>query len=251
MLLFLYIIIFLYGLLIGSFLNVCIYRIPRNENIVTTCSHCMHCGTQIKWYDLVPFFSFIILGGKCRKCKTRLSLQYPLVELFNALLYCSIFLVNGFNFVSIIYCLMTSALLVLSIIDFRTYEIPFGINVFIGILGLIRMGLDWTDWVNYVLGFCTVSLFLLLLYFLTKGRGIGGGDIKLMAAAGLVLGWKLILLAFILGCLLGSVLHVIHMKVSKADRVLAFGPYLAMGIFVSMLYGEIFINWYLHICGVR
>lgn len=251
MLLFLYIIISLYGLLIGSFLNVCIYRIPRNENIVTTRSHCMHCGTQIKWYDLVPLFSFIILGGKCRKCKTRLSLQYPLVELFNALLYCSIFLVNGFNFVSIIYCLVTSALLVLSIIDFRTYEIPFGINVFIGILGLIRMGLDWTDWVNYVLGFCTVSLFLLLLYFLTKGRGIGGGDIKLMAAAGLVLGWKLILLAFILGCLLGSVLHVIRMRVSKADRVLAFGPYLAMGIFVSMLYGEIFINWYLHICGVR
>ncbi len=251
MLLFLYIIIFLYGLLIGSFLNVCIYRIPRNENIVTTRSHCMHCGTQIKWYDLVPFFSFIILGGKCRKCKTRLSLQYPLVELFNALLYCSIFLVNGFNFVSIIYCLVTSALLVLSIIDFRTYEIPFGINVFIGILGLIRMGLDWTDWVNYVLGFCTVSLFLLLLYFLTKGRGIGGGDIKLMAAAGLVLGWKLILLAFILGCLLGSVMHVIRMRVSKADRVLAFGPYLAMGIFVSMLYGEIFINWYLHICGAR
>lgn len=251
MLLFLYIIIFLYGLLIGSFLNVCIYRIPRNENIVTTRSHCMHCGTQIKWYDLVPFFSFIILGGKCRKCKTRLSLQYPLVELFNALLYCSIFLVNGFNFVSVIYCLVTSALLVLSIIDFRTYEIPFGINVFIGILGLIRMGLDWTDWVNYVLGFCTVSLFLLLLYFLTKGRGIGGGDIKLMAAAGLVLGWKLILLAFILGCLLGSVLHVIRMRVSKADRVLAFGPYLAMGIFVSMLYGEIFINWYLHICGAR
>ncbi len=251
MLLFLYIIIFLYGLLIGSFLNVCIYRIPRYENIVTTRSHCMQCGTQIKWYDLVPFFSYIILGGKCRKCKTRLSLQYPLVELFNALLYCSIFLVNGFNFVSVIYCLMTSALLVLSIIDFRTYEIPFGINVFIGILGLIRMGLDWTDWVNYVLGFCTVGLFLLLLYFLTKGRGIGGGDIKLMAAAGLVLGWKLILLAFILGCLLGSVLHVIRMRVSKADRVLAFGPYLAMGIFVSMLYGEVFINWYLHICGVR
>lgn len=251
MLIFLYIIIFLYGLLIGSFLNVCIYRIPRNENIVTTRSHCMHCGMQLKWYDLVPLFSFIVLGGKCRKCKTRLSLQYPLVELFNALLYCIIFLVNGFNPVSIVYCLMTSALLVLSIIDFRTYEIPFGINVFIGVLGLVRLGLDWADWVNYVLGFCSVSLFLLLIFWLTKGRGIGGGDIKLMATAGLVLGWKLILLAFVLGCLLGSILHVIRMKVSKADRVLAFGPYLAMGIFVSMLYGEVFINWYLHICRLR
>ncbi|SHO53940.1 prepilin peptidase [Anaerocolumna xylanovorans] len=251
MTLFLYIIIFVYGILIGSFLNVCIYRIPRKENIVTTRSHCMGCGYQLKWYDLVPLFSYIFLGGKCRKCKTRLSLQYPLVEFVNALLYCIIFLVNGFNPVSIIYCLMTSALLVLSIIDFRTFEIPFGINLFIGVLGLIRMGLDWTNWVNYVLGFGSVSAFLLLLFFLTKGRGIGGGDIKLMAAAGLVLGWKLNLLAFLWGCLFGSILHLIRMKVSHAERLLAFGPYLAMGIFASMLFGETFIDWYLRVCMLK
>lgn len=248
MLLFLYIIIFLYGILIGSFLNVCIYRIPRHENIVTTPSHCMSCGYRLKWYDLVPLFSYIFLGGKCRKCNTRLSLQYPLVEFLNGLLYCVIFLVNGFNAVSVLYCLMASALLVLSIIDFRTFEIPFGINLFIGILGFIRMGLDWADWVNYVLGFCSVSAFLLLLFFLTKGRGIGGGDIKLMAAAGLVLGWKLNVLAFLWGCLFGSILHVIRMKVSHAERVLAFGPYLAMGILASMLFGKAFIAWYLRLC---
>lgn len=248
---FLYIIIFIYGILIGSFLNVCIYRIPGNENIVTTRSHCMSCGYQLKWYDLVPFFSYIFLGGRCRKCKTHLSLQYPLVELLNGLLYCIIFLVNGFNPISVIYCLMTSALLVLSVIDFRTFEIPFGINLFIGILGLLRVGLDGANWTDYLWGFGSVSTFLLLLFFLTKGRGIGGGDIKLMAAAGLVLGWKLNLLAFFWGCLLGSILHFTRMKISHADSLLAFGPYLAMGIFTSMLFGETFIEWYLHICMLK
>ncbi len=248
MTLFLYLLIFLYGILIGSFLNVCIYRIPRQENIVTTRSHCMSCGYQLKWYDLFPLFTYLLLGGKCRKCKAKLSVQYPLIELCNGILYMIIFLANGFNMVSVIYCMMVSALLVLSVIDFRTYEIPVGINVFIGVLGLVRLVLDYKNWMLYIIGFGSVSLFLLLLYFLTKGRGIGGGDIKLMAAAGLVIGWKLIMLAFLVGCVLGSIIHLIRMKVSKEDSVLAFGPYLSMGIFFSMLYGESFIRWYLQIC---
>jgi leader peptidase (prepilin peptidase)/N-methyltransferase len=208
----------------------------------------MSCGYQLKWYDLFPLFSYLILGGRCRKCNAKLSVQYPLIELCNGILYMIIFLANGFNMVSIIYCLMVSALLVLSVIDFRTYEIPVGINVFIGVLGLVRLGLDYKNWMLYLIGFGSVSLFLLLLYFFTKGRGIGGGDIKLMAAAGLVLGWKMIILAFIVGCILGSIIHLIRMKVSKEDSVLAFGPYLSMGIFFSMLYGESFIRWYLQMC---
>ncbi|HHV12649.1 MAG TPA: prepilin peptidase [Clostridiales bacterium] len=245
---FLYITIFLYGILIGSFLNVCIYRIPRKENIVTTRSHCMSCGYQLKWYDLVPLFSFLLLGGRCRNCGTKLSWQYPLVELLNGLLYIIIFLANGFNAVSVIYCLVTSALLVLSFIDFKTFEIPPGINFFIGILGVFRMALDGTDWMKYVLGACSVSAFLMVLFWITRGKGIGGGDIKLMAASGLVLGWQWNVLAFIWGCLFGSVIHIIRMKLSKADRTLAFGPYLSMGIFCSMLYGEAFLEWYLRIC---
>lgn len=248
MILFLYITIFLYGIIIGSFLNVCIYRIPRKENIITTRSHCESCGYQLKWYDLIPLLSFLYLGGKCRKCKAKLSWQYPIIEFCNGMLYLIIFLANGFIPLSILYCLMASALLALSVIDFNSYEIPIGINLFIGILGLIRIGLDINHWSLYVIGFGSVSLFLLLLYIITGGRGIGGGDIKLMAVAGLILGWKLVLLAFIWGCLLGSIFHMIRMKVWKADNVLAFGPYLSMGIFLSMLYGERFIKWYLHIC---
>ena len=243
-----YIIVFLYGIIIGSFLNVCIYRIPKKENIVKIRSHCMSCGYRLKWYDIVPLFSYICLGGKCRKCKAKLSVQYPLIEALNGILYVVIFFVNGVSVESLLYCLLTSALITLSIIDLRTYEIPLGINLFILALGLIRVGLDYTNWIDYGIGFLAVSVFLYLLYVLSKGRAIGGGDIKLMAACGLLLGWKLILLAFILGCILGSVIHIIRMKVTKADHMLAMGPYLSMGVFIAALWGEKMINWYIGYC---
>ncbi|ROR30637.1 leader peptidase (prepilin peptidase)/N-methyltransferase [Mobilisporobacter senegalensis] len=237
--------IFLYGIIIGSFLNVCIYRIPRKENITTTRSHCMNCGYSLKWYDLFPLFSYIFLGGKCRKCKKRISIQYPIIEALNGSLYVLIFLIHGYRLESIIYCLFTSALIVLSVIDFRTYEIPVGINLFIGVLGSFRTFLDFPHIGQYLLGLCSVSGFLLLIYLFTKGRGIGGGDIKLMAASGLVIGFPNIVLAFILGCIIGSVIHILRMRISKEDRVLAFGPYLSIGIFIAMLYGNQIVNWYL------
>lgn len=236
----------IYGILIGSFLNVCIYRIPEKQSVVVVRSHCMSCGKQIKWYDLVPLVSFLILRGRCRYCKAKLSWQYPAVEALNGILYGIIVLVNGFNITSILYCLATSALLALSIIDWRTYEIPPSFNIFIGILGIIRLILDLPHWYNYVIGFVSVSGFLLLIFLVTKGRGIGFGDVKLMAAAGLLLGWKLIILSLGLGCVLGSIIHITLMYVKDKDRVLAFGPYLSLGIFISMLYGEQIIEWYLH-----
>lgn len=236
----------IYGILIGSFLNVCIYRIPEKQSVVVVRSHCMSCGKQIKWYDLVPLVSFLILRGRCRYCKTKLSWQYPAVEALNGILYGIIVLVNGFNITSILYCLATSALLALSIIDWRTYEIPPSFNIFIGILGIIRLILDLPHWYNYVIGFVSVSGFLLLIFLVTKGRGIGFGDVKLMAAAGLLLGWKLIILSLGLGCVLGSIIHITLMYVKDKDRVIAFGPYLSLGIFISMLYGEQIIEWYLH-----
>ena len=242
---FFYIIVFLYGIIIGSFLNVCIYRIPKQESIVKVRSHCMECGYQLKWYDLVPLFSFLALRGRCRKCKTKLSWQYPIIEAANGLLYCMVFWKLGFTFYSGLICLLASALLALSLIDWRTYEIPFGFNVFILTLGLIHLALDYTNWLQYVIGLVVVSGFLLIVYLITKGRGIGGGDIKLMAACGLLLGWKLILLAFLLGCVLGAVLHLLRMKFTKAANLLAMGPYLSVGVLIAALWGEQLINWYL------
>lgn len=240
-----YIIIFLYGIIIGSFLNVCIYRLPKKENIVTTRSHCMNCGYKLEWYDLVPLFSWLALGGRCRKCKTKISVQYPIVEALNGVLYIIVFAFYGVSVETVLYCLLVSALLVLSVIDFRTYEIPFGINVFIAALGCIRVITDLSHWYEYVIGFFAVSVVLYLIYFITKGRGIGGGDIKLMAASGLLLGWKCNILAFVLGCIIGSVIHLLRMRLTKAENVLALGPYLSAGIFISALWGEQLINWYL------
>lgn len=249
-LLLLFFIIFLYGIVIGSFLNVCIYRMPLKENIVKTSSHCMSCGERLRWYELVPLFSYLWQGGRCRHCKSHISIQYPLIEGLNGILYLLIVFINGFNVESLLYCLLTSALIVLSIIDWRTYEIPIGINYFILTLGLIRLGYDYTNWANYLIGFLAVSGFIYIIIIATHGRGMGGGDCKLMAAAGLLLGWKLIILAFLLGCIIGSVVHVIRMKVTKADHVLALGPYLSIGILISTLWGNQMIAAYLSVIGI-
>ena len=232
---FLFTTIFLFGIVIGSFVNVCIYRIPKKEDIVRVRSHCMNCGYQLKWYDLVPLFSYLALRGRCRKCSQKLSVQYPIVEAANGKL----------NVESLLYCLLASALVALSVIDFRTYEIPVGINLFILTIGLIRVVTDLSGWLSYLIGFFSVSVFLMILYYATKGRSIGGGDVKLMAVCGLVLGWKLIVLAFFIGCVLGAVIHVVRMRVSGESHVLAMGPYLSMGVFLSMLWGNTIIEWYL------
>ncbi|MGN0131739.1 MAG: prepilin peptidase [Lachnospiraceae bacterium] len=130
-------------------------------------------------------------------------------------------------------------------IDFRTYEIPFGINLFILALGLIHLIFHLGDWVDYGIGLLAVSGFLWILYQVTRGAAIGGGDVKLMGAAGLLIGWKLSVLAFLLGCILGSVIHLIRMKVSGAEHRLAMGPYLSAGILIAVLWGNQFLNWYL------
>lgn len=245
-----YIIIFIFGITIGSFLNVCIYRIPLGESIVAAPSHCMTCGRKLKWYDMVPVFSWLVLGGKCRNCKSKISVQYPIIEGVNGILYVMICAVNGLEWSSVIYCFMASALLVLSIIDWRTYEIPFGINVFLFILGVAMTILDRGNLAEHLIGMICVSGLLGILYLLTGGRAIGGGDIKLMFACGLILGWKLILLAFFLGCIIGSVVHIIRMSVKKAGRMLAMGPYLSVGILLAVLWGNAWINWYLSLLGL-
>lgn len=245
-----YIIIFIFGITIGSFLNVCIYRIPLGESIVTAPSHCMTCGWKLKWYDMVPVFSWLVLGGKCRNCKSKISVQYPIIEGVNGILYVMICTVNGLEWSSVIYCFMASALLVLSIIDWRTYEIPFGINVFLFVLGVAKTILDRGNLTEHLIGMICVSGLLGILYLLTGGRAIGGGDIKLMFACGLILGWKLILLAFFLGCIIGSAVHIIRMSVKKAGRMLAMGPYLSAGILLAALWGNAWINWYLSLLGL-
>lgn len=251
----LYTVIFLYGIVFGSFLNVCIYRIPKKESLVKVSSHCTSCGYSLKWFDLIPLFSWLFLRGKCRKCGAKISVQYPLIEGANGVLWLVIFLVRGLCVESVFFCALASALLALSVIDARTYEIPFGFNVFIFCIGILHLGYrviftKQPDVWLYVIGFFAVSSVTAAIYFLSKGRAIGGGDVKLMAAAGLLLGWRLISLSFILGCILGAVVHTLRMKLSGANRVLAMGPYLSAGILLSVMFGERLLTWYFEILGI-
>ncbi len=242
-----------FGALIGSFLNVLIFRIPQNEEFVKTPSHCMVCGHRLAWYDLIPLVSWLSLGGKCRYCKSKISAQYPLIEAVNAVCWFSVFAwqlsYNETEIISLLHALllamMCSALLALSVIDFRTYEIPVGFNIFIAVLGAVRLISDFSAWANALIGLFCISVPLLLIFLVSRGRAIGGGDVKLMAACGFMVGWEKILFAFVIGCILGSVIHSIRMKISKADHVLAMGPYLSMGVFLSLFLCDPFLEWYI------
>lgn len=234
------------GLLFGSFLNVCIYRIPRKEEIVYTPSHCFSCGHQLKWYDLFPVITYILLRGKCRYCQAKISIQYPIIELSNGAAYMGIFAIYGLSKETIIYSALFSILLVIGMIDYKHYIIPNGLVIALALLGIVHMFLDTQNTFRYIIGFFVASVILLLIAVVTRGK-MGGGDIKLMAAAGLLLGWQKILLALLLGSVVGAVIGITLMlfKIIKREQMIPFGPFLAVGIMVSALFGESIISWYL------
>lgn len=187
------------------------------------------------------------LKDALRKKENRKGFLFPILNLgiYGFLLY-----IKGCQIETVLMCLVTSLLLALSIIDLRCYEIPITINYGIGLCGILMTILDYQHILSHVIGFVAVSGFLILLSLfcekVLKKEAMGGGDIKLMAAAGLFLGGKLVLLAFFLGCILGSVIHMIRMLITKEKSMLAFGPYLSLGIFISMIWGESLIQWYLN-----
>lgn len=256
------VIFFLFGTVIGSFLNVLIYRIPKGENVTTENSHCMSCNHKLYPIDLVPLFSWIFLGGKCRYCKAKISVQYPIVEAINGIMYALIFWficdADPVNFAYIGYFAAFSALLVTSVIDWRTMEIPdsMWITVLIGgvvtyISELVSEGFDLNCLLERVIGFFAASGILLLLAFITKG-GMGGGDIKLMAACGFLLGWKVVLLSLVMGGVIGT-LYIIFTAVKnkgKVPRKVPFAPHLSLAVVICMFIGTQIISWYLALCGI-
>ena len=216
-----------------------------NESITFDRSHCPKCGYVLKWYDLIPLLSYIILRGKCRSCQTKISSQYPIIELLNGAAYLGIYLYLGLSWQTLIACFLFSALLVVFMIDLRYKIIPNGLVLFILLLGVIQTFLT-RDYLSHIIGFFIVSGILILLSLMVK-NGMGMGDIKLMAAAGLLLGWDQILLALMIGAILGSVIGIslIVIKVIKPREAIPFGPFLATGIMTAMLFGEPIINWYI------
>lgn len=243
-----YIGIALLGIFVGELLNHLIKYLQGQGKLCSVLSTNIG-GGKVRWYQYTYFLQYLLCKGKDKQKGAPLPKVYVLVGIANAFIYIGIYYVYKISVIGVIYGLCGSVLIILSVIDLRTFEIPIQLNVSILLLGLIRLGLDYENWLQYVIGFISVSGFLYLVLLLStwilKKEGIGGGDIKLMAAAGLLLGWKLIVLSLMLGCILGSIIHVTIMAVKKGEQMLAFGPYLSLGIIIAMIWGEQLISWYL------
>lgn len=247
-------IIFTIGLVIGSFSNVCIYRIPRNESLVWPGSHCPKCSKPIKFYDNIPLISYIILKGKCRNCGEPIPLQYPIVELATGLFYLALYLFYGLQLIALVYMMLCSVLIIISFIDLKVEIIPDTISLpFIVIGFLLSFFLRNINPLDSMLGIITGGGSLLLVAIfgskLFKKEAMGGGDIKLAAMIGAFFGWKLTLLSLFLSFFLGSIIGIIVLAASKdkSNNIIPFGPFIALGAMISMFWGNAIIHWYLMI----
>jgi leader peptidase (prepilin peptidase) / N-methyltransferase len=245
---------FLLGAVVGSFLNVCICRLPKSESIVFPPSHCTRCDYVIRWYDNIPMLSYALLRGRCRQCGEPISLQYPLVEFLNGALTLALYLKFGPSLAFAVLFLFCSALVVVTFIDLEHQIIPDCITL-PGIVVGFLCSFFFPDfgWLNSLLGIAAGGGSLLLVAYgyqlLTKRDGMGGGDIKLLAMMGAFFGWKSILFIIFASSLVGSVVGISLMLVRRKDSTLAipFGPYLASAAVLYIFYGRQIIFWYLHL----
>jgi leader peptidase (prepilin peptidase)/N-methyltransferase len=242
------VLIIIFSLLIGSFLNVCIYRIPRNKSIVFPASHCPKCGQGLKPVDLIPVISYFLNKGRCRYCGDSISLQYPIVELLNMATYLILYYKFGISIEFLKYGILTSLLIVIAFIDYEHKIIPDRL-IILGLLTAFASITLYNTEVNIING--TVGLLigggiLLIIAVVTNGA-MGGGDIKLMGVLGLMLGWKKILLVLLLSFILGSIISIflLVLKIKGRKDYIAFGPFISIAAFIAIIYGNEIINWYI------
>lgn len=239
--------VFLFGLVIGSFLNVCIYRLPRGESIVNPPSHCMLCGTTLKTWDLVPVISYLLLKGRCRYCKNKFSVRYLAVELLTAFLFGVNYYLFGLSIEFLKASMMLSFLIIISFIDYDYQLIYDKFLLWFLLSGLVMHFLLWqSDLINISIGFLVGGLALFIVAIVSRG-GMGGGDIKLSAVLGVWLGWPDILLMLFIAFILGGIISLLLLifKIKKRSDVIPFGPFIALGGYITLTLGRQIIFWYL------
>jgi leader peptidase (prepilin peptidase) / N-methyltransferase len=252
----LYIIVFIFGSIVGSFLNVCIYRMPRKLSIILPSSMCPSCNVPIRPYDNIPLLSFLFLVGRCRRCKAVIPFRYPLVEFMNAALYVLVLWRFGLGLHTPVYFMFCSALIVITFIDLDFQIIPDRITLPGIPIGLIAGSFLLPDpFMRYsllgykasIIGFLAGGGIFYAVAVLSRG-GMGGGDIKMMAMVGSLMGWKSVLLTTFLGSLTGAVLGISLMVFKGKGRKtkIPFGPFLALGALVTLFYGQEILYWYLN-----
>ena len=241
-----------FGLVFGSFLNVCIYRIPAGLSIVKPRSRCPKCETIIPWFHNIPLVSYILLRGRCASCRVSIPVRYPFVEALTGLAFLGCGWFFGLSPAAVVYCLFLAALIVITFIDLDHQIIPDVISLPGIVIGfLCSFAIPWLSWSDSLLGILLGggSLWLVAVVYelLTKKEGMGGGDIKLLAMLGAFLGWKAILPIIFISSLIGSLVGVPLMLLKKADSKLAipFGPFLALGAVIYLFWGPKLIAWYL------
>lgn len=241
------VIIFMLALIIGSFLNVVIYRLPLGESILFPSSYCPKCNIKLKWYELIPVIGYFLNGGKCRYCQEKISLQYPLVEIFNGILWLFLYIKFGLTLEFFYFSLLTSLLLSISVIDLQHTIIPDSLNL----MGLIG-GLVYIFSSSYLtigknaLGLLVGGGAFLLIALLTKG-GMGGGDIKLMAVMGLWFGWPSILSIMFLSFIIGAIASIglLLLKIKGCKDIIPFAPFIFIAVYLNFFLGEKFIIFFL------
>lgn len=248
--------IFIFGSLIGSFLNVCIYRMPRELSVNNPKrSFCPSCQKQVLWYDNIPFLSYLALGGKCRFCKKPISFRYFLVEFITASTLLVLYHFFGLTVMFFIYALLSCALIVATFIDFDFQIIPDEITLGGLVVGILLSALfpqlhatssRVTSLIEAALGILTGggSIYLIGKFgeMAFKKESMGGGDVKFLAMIGSILGWKLALLIFFLAPFFGAVVGIIA-KITKGAEVIPYGPYLSLATFLVMLWGNNILSY--------
>ncbi len=248
-----YILAVILGLCIGSFLNVVIYRLPLGMSLSKPNSHCTKCNYMLKWYDNIPVLSYIMLLGRCRKCKTRISPRYVLVELFTGLIYA--LAVMLFWEKSIVYAitvmLLASVLICVFFIDLEHTYIPDRFQLIILALSFVAMFYNgYSKWQDHLIGGFAGGLVFLLIYYLAiavyKREGLGFGDVKLVFVTGLFLGWQRLILAMLIASLLACfiLLPIKYIKKTDSQTEFPFAPFITFGTLVAVLFGAEILTWY-------
>ena len=249
--------IFILGLCIGSFLNVLIYRLHRGEKFITGHSKCLFCGHKLYIKDLVPLFSYLLLKGRCRYCKKSFSRQYFLVEFFTGIIFSLIFLniIPDKNFINfenyelfkiIFWWIIASFLIIIFVYDLKYYLILDKISIpaiFISFIFNLLLG---NNLLNLLFAGILAGGFFLLQYFISKGKWVGGGDIRLGFLMGVILGFPTVLTALFIAYILGSIISIILLigKQKRWSDKIPFGTFLSLATIITMLYGDVVVNWY-------
>lgn len=240
---------FIFGAVVGSFLNVCIFRLPAKISIIKPLSQCPHCHHPIRFYDNIPLISYIVLKGKCRDCGGKISWRYPLVELLTALLSLFLFLKFGLTLIFLIFFIFTAVLIVITFIDLDYQIIPDvltlpGIPIFF-LLAIFVVKIPWLEaLIGLLIGGGVLFAIAFVYELITKREGMGGGDIKLLAMIGGFLGWKSLIFILLFSSFFGAIVGITAMIIKKQDMKYAvpFGPFLSAAAVAYLFWGDVFIR---------